>query len=46
MASQLGESDILTLVKNKLNSERVKLWLPPYSDEEGNREKFTDVGCR
>lgn len=42
MANTLTANAVLTLVKNKLNSERTKLWLPPYSDEEGNRAEFTN----
>ncbi|GAB6031843.1 Negative regulator of ubiquitin-like proteins 1 [Chamberlinius hualienensis] len=41
MSQLLSETAILTLVKNKLNGERIKLWLPPYSFEDGAEAEFT-----
>lgn len=43
MANSLVEEEIQRLVREKLNSEKVKLWLPPYTQEDGSKGEQPQV---
>ena len=36
MASNLSDENIINLVRQQLNSDKIKLWLPPYTQEDGS----------
>ena len=44
MAASPTDNQVQHLVREKLNAEKVKLWLPPYTTEDGQKGEAPEVG--
>ena len=46
MAESLVEEEVHRQVREQLNKEKVKLWLPPYTQEDGSKGEQPQVGLQ